>query len=89
MVLNLSVADVKKIIDANIGGNEIYQIIIDNSNLEDKKVTLYYNGSYHKVSLNEADLDEVIQYRNLEVSQIKQDREERFLDQLRYFIDLL
>lgn len=89
MVLNLSVADVKKIIDANIGGNEIYQIIIDNSDLQDKKVTLYYNGSYYKVSLNEADLDEVIQYRNLEVSQIKQDREERFLDQLRYFIDLL
>lgn len=89
MVLNLTVEEVKKIIDANIDGTEVYQIIIDNSNLEDKKVTLYYHGSYYKVSLNEADLDEVVQYRNLEVSQIRQDREERFLDQLRYFIDLL
>ena len=89
MVLNLTVEEVKKIIDANINGTEIYQIIVDNSNLEDKKVTLYYNGSYHKVSLNEADLDEVVQYRNLEVSQVRQDREERFLDQVRYFIDLL
>ena len=84
MVLSLSVEDLKKIIDANIQGNEMYQVVVDID-----KVKLHYNGSYYDINLDEASLSEVIGYRALEIAQIRQDREDRFLDQLRYFIDLL
>ena len=89
MVLNLTVGEVKKIIDANISGDERYQILVEESDYGGHIVRLYSNGYYHKVNLDETALNEVVQHRATEVEARRQLTEGRFLGELREFIDLL
>ena len=89
MVLNLTVEEVKKVIDANINGDERYQVLIEESIAGGHVVSLYSNGVYHKVNLDETALNEVIQHRPTEVEARRQLTEGRFLGELREFIELL
>ena len=56
MVLNLTAEEVKKIIDANISGDERYRVLVEESIAGGHVVSLYSNGVYHKVNLDETAL---------------------------------